>query len=46
MLLNDAAKEFEFNCKCRKLSDKTIKNYSKLISYLLDYLKDRHMVLT
>lgn len=46
MLLKDAAKEFEFNCKCRKLSDKTIKNYSKLISYLLDYLKDRHMVLT
>ena len=46
MLLKDAAKEFEFNCKCRKLSDKTIKNYNKLISYLLDYLKDRYMVLT
>ena len=45
MLLKDAAKEFEFNCKCRKLSDKTIKNYSKLISYLLDYLKNKHMVL-
>lgn len=46
MLLKDAAKEFEFNCQCRKLSDKTIKNYSKLISYLLDYLKDKHKVLT
>lgn len=44
MLLKDAAKEFEFNCKCRKLSDKTIENYSKLISYLLDYLKNKHMV--
>lgn len=46
MLLRDAAKEFEFNCKCRKLSDKTIQNYSKLISYLLEYLKNNHMVLT
>ncbi len=46
MLLKDAAKEFEFNCKCRKLSDKTIKNYSKLISYLLNYLRDKHQILT
>ncbi len=46
MLLKDAAKEFKFNCKCRKLSDKTIKNYSKLISYLLNYLRDKHQILT
>ncbi len=46
MLLKDTAKEFEFNCKCRKLSDKTIKNYSKLISYLLNYLRDKHQILT
>ena len=45
MLLTDAAKEFEFNCQCRKLSDKTIRNYGKLIGYLLDYLKERHKVL-
>ena len=45
MLLTDAAKEFEFNCQCRKLSDKTIRNYGKLIGYLLDYLKEQHKVL-
>lgn len=45
MLLTDAAKEFEFNCQCRKLSDKTIRNYGKLIGYLLDYLKAQHKVL-
>ena len=45
MLLTDAAKEFEFNCKCRKLSEKTIRNYGKLIRYLLDYLKEQHKVL-
>lgn len=45
MLLTDAAKEFEFNCQCRKLSDKTIRNYGKLIGYLLDYLKEQHQVL-
>ena len=45
MLLTDAAKEFEFNCQCRKLSDKTIRNYGRLIGYLLDYLKEQHKVL-
>ena len=45
MVLTDAAKEFEFNCQCRKLSDKTIRNYGKLIGYLLDYLKEQHKVL-
>ena len=45
MLLTDAAKKFEFNCQCRKLSDKTIRNYGKLIGYLLDYLKEQHKVL-
>ena len=45
MLLTDAAKEFEFNCQCRKLSDKTIRNYGKLIGYLLDYLREQHKVL-
>lgn len=45
MLLTDAAKEFEFNCQCRKLSDKTIRNYGKLLGYLLDYLKEQHKVL-
>lgn len=45
MLLTDAAKEFEFNCQCRKLSDKTMRNYGKLIGYLLDYLKEQHKVL-
>ena len=45
MLLTDASKEIEFNCQCRKLSDKTIRNYGKLIGYLLDYLKEQHKAL-
>ena len=44
-VINRCSKEFEFNCQCRKLSDKTIRNYGKLIGYLLDYLKEQHKVL-
>jgi integrase/recombinase XerD len=39
MLLSVIRDEFVFNCQCRRLSDKTIKNYSKQIDYLLNFLK-------
>lgn len=44
MLLESVRKEFLFHCECRKLSVKTIGNYSKQIGYLLDYLKKEHGV--
>jgi len=39
MLLTTVKNEYIFNCQCRKLAEKTIKNYSKQIDYLLDFLK-------
>ena len=39
MLLEEAKREFEFDCRLRKLSDKTIKNYLKLLTYLFNYLR-------
>lgn len=44
MLLKDLLMEFEFNCQCRKLSPRTIKNYIKQIGYLLNYLEQEHQV--
>jgi len=40
MLLTTICDEFIFNCQCRKLSDKTIKNYSRQIGYLFKFLED------
>lgn len=40
MLLSDIKNEFAFHCQCRKLSPKTIKNYTKQIDYLLRFLND------
>ena len=39
MLLSLIKDEFIFNCKLRKLSERTIKNYGKQIDYLLTFLK-------
>ncbi|MCL2083288.1 MAG: tyrosine-type recombinase/integrase [Oscillospiraceae bacterium] len=39
MLLETIKEEYIFNCQCRKLSDKTIKNYEKQIEYLLRFLE-------
>lgn len=44
MKLEDLAKEFEFNCQCRRLSAKTTENYRKQIEYLLTYLKKEYEV--
>lgn len=40
MLLSDIKNEFAFHCQCRKLSPRTVKNYTKQIDYLLKFLKD------
>jgi len=40
MLLKTVKEEFVFNCQCRKLSDKTIKNYGKQIDYLFNFLQE------
>ena len=38
MLLTAVRDEFSFHCQCRKLSPRTIKNYTKQIDYLIRYL--------
>jgi len=40
VLLKTVKEEFVFDCQCRKLSDRTIKNYSKQIDYLFNFLRD------
>lgn len=44
MLLEDVKNEFIFNCQCRKLSPRTIKNYGKQINYLSVFLKEKGIV--
>lgn len=44
MLLSTISEEFIFNCQCRKLSHRTIKNYTKQISYLLNFLINEHQI--
>lgn len=39
MLLTAVRDEFAFHCQCRKLSPRTIKNYTKQIDYLLRFLE-------
>ena len=39
MHFNDGILEFGFDCKARKLSDKSISNYQKQLRYLLRYLE-------
>ena len=41
MLLSKIKDEFVFDCQIRKLSDRTIKNYSKQIGYLLKFLEEK-----
>ena len=40
MLLSAVRDEFSFHCQCRKLSPRTIKNYTKQIDYLLRFLQE------
>ena len=44
MLLEDVKKEFVFHCQCRKLSEKTIINYSHEIGYLMDFLAEEYQI--
>ena len=46
MLLTDAAKEFIFDCKVRKLSEATIYGYQKQIEYLVKYIETNYSVNT
>lgn len=42
MLLKDAAMEFVFDCKVRKLSVRTIDGYQKMIGYLTRFIEDEY----
>ncbi len=44
MLLTSVRDEFAFHCQCRKLSPKTVKNYTKQIDYLLRFLEQEKAV--
>lgn len=44
MLLTTVRDEFSFNCQCRNLSPRTIKNYLNQIDYLLRFLRQEHKV--
>lgn len=44
MLLSRISEEFIFNCQCRKLSQRTIKNYTKQIGYLMIFLINEHQI--
>lgn len=46
MTLDEAAKEFEFDCKIRHLSPKTIDNYRKQLRYLQRFLEKEFFVST
>lgn len=39
MHFNDAILEYGFDCRARKLSDKTISNYQKQLRYFQRYLE-------
>lgn len=38
MFLKHAIKEYEFDCKARKLGVNTIQGYMRMLRYLMDYL--------
>lgn len=44
MMLTAVRDEFVFQCQCRKLSPRTVKNYTKQIDYLLRFLEDEKAV--
>ena len=45
MHFSDAIQEFGFDCRARKLSDKTISNYQKQLRYLQRYLEAEYLQL-
>ena len=46
MLISTIRDEFVFHCQCRKLSERTIRNYTKQINYLLRFLEQQHNIST
>lgn len=42
MLLKELAKEFEFDCRVRELSARSVNNYQKQIAYFIDYMEEKH----
>ena len=42
--MDDAIVEFGFDCKVRKLSDKTVANYQKQLRYIEKYLKEEFQI--
>ena len=44
MKMDDAIVEFGFDCKVRKLSEKTVANYQKQLRYIEKYLKDEFQI--
>ena len=44
MILNDCLKEFVFDCRLRKLSEKTIKSYRGNCERLFQYLENEYQV--
>ncbi len=44
MKMEDAIVEFGFDCKVRKLSDKTVANYQKQLRYVQKYLKEEFQI--
>ncbi|MBR4359401.1 MAG: site-specific integrase [Clostridia bacterium] len=44
MKVSDAIVEFGFDCKVRKLSEKTVANYLKQLRYIQKYLNDEFQI--
>ena len=44
MMMEDAIGEFGFDCKVRKLSEKTVSNYQKQLRYIQKYLRDEFQI--
>lgn len=44
MLMKELAREFEFDCRVRELSDRTVKGYQRQISYFLNFLEQKHNI--
>ena len=44
MKMDDAIKDFELDCKARKLSPKTIDNYRKQLKYIQRYLENEFQI--
>lgn len=44
MLLTNVRDEFTFHCQCRKLSPKTVRNYTKQINYLIRFLENEKKI--